>query len=799
MKKHLLLAMALFASNYAMADKTYTIPEDTTKVIDIEEVVVIASPKETSKLRQLPSSVSLISQKDMQANHITSLKSASSIVPNFFMPDYGSRLTSAMYIRGIGSRINTPAVGMYVDNIPYLDKSAFDFNFYDIERIDILRGPQGTLYGRNTMGGLVKVHTRSPFSYQGTDVKLSYGSGNNHRSASLTHYHRISERFAFSAGGYYEGADGFFTNSFLNKKVDDMQAGGGRIRAIWFASDDWKFDFNVNYDYTDEGGYPYYNKENQIAYNRESTYRRGLLNTGLNIEHQAENFIFNAVTGFQHLNDRMHMDQDFSPSDTYTLEQKQRINSISEEITFKSKPGKAWQWTTGLFGFYQNMDVTSPVTFRKDGIGMLNGMLGSVIPNKIEVSMGGPMMMNILPSLAITDGEMPIDGKFTTPQYNVALFHQSQFKDLFGKEGLSFTVGLRMEYEHMKMDYNSGTSLGYTVGIKGEMTQMGHVIREIEMMPATPLTVESRYQGEISKDYVQLLPKFALQYDFNNNKSNVYASISKGYRSGGYNYQMFSELLQSCLRNDMMRQSKDAIMAKVPQQFVGMVADKFPTPGENPEVKSAVEYKPEYTWSYEIGTHLSLFDGKLQADLAAFYMQTYDQQLSQMAESGLGRITVNAGESESYGVEANLVASLNKNLQLNASYGYTEATFVKYNAGKDEDYSGNYVPFVPRHTMNIGGSYSFYFNNSWAKSLTLGANATGAGKIYWTEANNASQDFYTSLNGYISLKTQSVQIDLWGRNLTDNEYTTFYFETMGRGYEQRCKPLQVGVDVRLHF
>ena len=799
MKKHPLLAMALFASNYAMADKTYTIPEDTTKVIDIEEVVVIASPKETSKLRQLPSSVSLISQKDMQANHITSLKSASTIVPNFFMPDYGSRLTSAMYIRGIGSRINTPAVGMYVDNIPYLDKSAFDFNFYDIERIDILRGPQGTLYGRNTMGGLVKVHTRSPFSYQGTDVKLSYGSGNNHRSASLTHYHRISERFAFSAGGYYEGADGFFTNSFLNKKVDDMQAGGGRIRAIWFASDDWKFDFNVNYDYTDEGGYPYYNKENQIAYNRESTYRRGLLNTGLNIEHQADNFIFNAVTGFQHLNDRMHMDQDFSPSDTYTLEQKQRINSISEEITFKSKPGKAWQWTTGLFGFYQNMDVTSPVTFRKDGIGMLNGMLGSVIPNKIEVPIKGPIMMNILPSLAITDGEMPIDGKFTTPQYNVALFHQSQFKDLFGKEGLSFTVGLRMEYEHMKMDYNSGTSLGYTVGVKGEMTQMGHVIREIEMMPATPLTVESRYQGEISKDYVQLLPKFALQYDFNNNKSNVYASISKGYRSGGYNYQMFSELLQSSLRNDMMRQSKDAIMAKVPQQFVGMVADKFPTPGENPEVKSAVEYKPEYTWNYEIGTHLSLFDGKLQADLAAFFMQTYDQQLSQMAESGLGRITVNAGESESYGVEANLVASLNKNLQLNASYGYTEATFVKYNAGKDEDYSGNYVPFVPRHTMNIGGSYSFYFNNSWAKSLTLGANATGAGKIYWTEANNASQDFYTSLNGYISLKTQSVQIDFWGRNLTDNEYTTFYFETMGRGYEQRCKPLQVGVDVRLHF
>ena len=786
MKKHLLLAMALFASNYAMADKTYTIPEDTTKVIDIEEVVVIASPKETSKLRQLPTSGSLISQKDMQANRITSLKSASSIVPNFFMPDYGSRLTSAMYIRGIGSRINTPAVGMYVDNIPYLDKSAFDFNFYDIERIDILRGPQGTLYGRNTMGGLVKVHTRSPFSYQGTDVKLSYGSGNNHRSASLTHYHRISNRFAFSAGGYYEGADGFFTNSFLNKKVDDMQAGGGRIRAIWFASDDWKIDFTANYDYTDEGGYPYYNKENQIAYNRESTYRRGLLNTGLNIEHQADNFIFNAVTGFQSLNDRMFMDQDFSPADTYTLEQKQRINSISEEITFKSKPGKAWQWTTGLFGFYQNMNTNGPVIFYKDGINFLNTTINGYFPDLSQMGMS----MN----LGIINENLNIPSTMDTPSWSTAVFHQSTFH--LGNWELS--AGLRLEYEKMQMDYNSHASTLFDYSLSSRM------------MPIELKDLKADYQaiGKLKNDYTQLLPKAAIKYNFDS-KNNLYASVSKGHRSGGYNVQMFSDIVQNGLQNSIKTSIKNGVGEKLngfaqmgmPATVIGMIngmMEQYLTTSDI-NVAESTTYKPEYSWNYEIGTHLNLFNGKLQADFAAFYMDTQDQQIAKFAESGLGRITVNAGESESLGVEANLVASLNKNLQLNASYGYTEATFVKYNAGKDEDYSGNYVPFVPRHTMNIGGSYSFYFNNSWAKSLTLGANATGAGKIYWTEANNASQDFYTSLNGYISLKTQSVQIDLWGRNLTDNEYTTFYFETMGRGYEQRCKPLQVGVDVRLHF
>ena len=154
MRKNILFITSCLLAATTFAEDINTLPKDTTKVIDIEEVVVIASPKETGKLRELPTAVSLLSQKDMQANQITTLKNVSSLVPNFFMPDYGSRLTSAIYIRGIGSRINTPAVGLYVDNIPYIDKSAFDFNFYDIERIDILRGPQGTLYGRNTMGPL---------------------------------------------------------------------------------------------------------------------------------------------------------------------------------------------------------------------------------------------------------------------------------------------------------------------------------------------------------------------------------------------------------------------------------------------------------------------------------------------------------------------------------------------------------------------------------------------------------------------------------------------------------------------
>ena len=387
--KKIMIALMLLTTGTAWAED---FPKDSLKIVDIEEVVVIATPKENRKLRDLPVAATVLSQENMRANQVNSVKNLTGIVPNLFIPDYGSKLTTSIYIRGIGSRINTPSVGLYVDNIPYIDKSAFDFNYADIERIDILRGPQGTLYGRNTMGGLIKVHTKSPFTYQGTDIRMGAATYNNY-NVSLTHYHRISDRFAFSTGGFYEHTGGFFENSARNnEKVDKSNAGGGRFRGIYLPTSNLKIDMTVNYEYSDQGGYPYYytgitqngiakakekGKEitedradyiGKISYNDRSSYRRGLLNSGVNIEYQACNFILSAVTGYQNLNDRMFLDQDFTERDIFNIEQKQRANTISEEIVLKAKPGKRWQWTTGAFGFYQWLHTTGPVLFKEEGV-----------------------------------------------------------------------------------------------------------------------------------------------------------------------------------------------------------------------------------------------------------------------------------------------------------------------------------------------------------------------------------------------------------------------------------------------
>lgn len=802
MNRILFLAGALLVTSSIAANPVE--PKDTTKVVDIEEVIVVASPKENAKLRQQAASSSLFSQLEMQNHQITSLKNITSIVPNFYMPDYGSRLTSAIYIRGIGSRINTPAVGLYVDNIPYLDKSAFDFNFFDIERIDVLRGPQGTLYGRNTMGGLIKVHTRNPFRYQGTDIKLSAANANGSYGTSLTHYHRINDRFAFTAGGFYNSSKGFFTNEYLHKKADAQKSGGGRLRAIWLPSENFKIDTSIGYEYSDEGGYAYgaVDKETGITgpiqSDTEGAYRRGVFHAGIQMEYQATPFIISSVTGYQNLDDRMLMDQDFSPASVYVLEQKQQLNAYSEELSLKSHAGRNWQWVTGAFLSYQHLNTQSPVHFQKEGMAMLDKMINGYLPNQSLEA------LNMKMSVQLNSESLPIDTRFGTPTWSMALFHQSTFNHLFVK-GLSFTLGLRLDHERMSMRYFSESQLGHNFTFSSPRMPI-----ELKDMDA-----HSMLEGKIKNDYTELLPKFALKYDFNQS-NNLYVSVSRGFRSGGYNLQMFSDLTRNDLSNVMMKQIKDGCNSELdryatmgmPPQVVDMIRgylENIPVSDEEMDIKASTVYKPEYSWNYELGTHLTLWNGKLQADLAAFYMDTRDQQIAKFVNSGLGRIMVNAGRSHSYGAEANLLASITRNLQFNTSYGYTRATFKDYDGGKDSDekaidYSGNYVPFVPRHTLNLGGSYTFFFHKkNLLKQLLIHADYTGTGETYWTEANNAKQGFYGLYNGRISAQMSNLQIDLWARNLLNKQYNSFYFESMGTGFAQISKPRQFGVDVRINF
>ncbi|RHJ86690.1 TonB-dependent receptor [Parabacteroides sp. AM08-6] len=769
MKRYLyLLIVSVFVNlQLIKADERDVQINDTIKTYNIDEIIVTSSTKETNDLRTLPGSVSILSPQAIAVRQIDALKDISAFVPNLYMPDYGSKMTSAIYIRGIGARSSGQSIGLYVDNVPYLDKSTFDFELNDIQRIEILRGPQGTLYGRNAMGGIVNIYTLSPFNYQGTKLSVSggnYGTFN----VKASHYNKINNHIGIAIGGYYNRSDGFFINECDNSRADKEQSAGGRFKLDWLIADNLEAQYSFNYDYVDQKAFPYgmYNIETgtvaPIRINDPSSYWRKMLNNSLHLEWNAEKFTLSSTTAYQRLHDNMKMDQDYTEKSIFVLNQIQKQYAWSEEIAIKSNHKKNYQWSFGAYGFYNSLNTDGPVIFKEDGIREI-----MQIPFD-EMAKDNPDM----PQLTVTGDALKqiyFPGTFDTPTYGFAAFHQSTYNNLF-VEGLSLTAGIRLDYEKAKMKYDSAVdSMNMSV-------QMGHMNMN--------LPVAAHLQGDISQDFLQVLPKASLRYQCTP-ETFTYFSVAKGYKTGGYNVQMFGDLVQAQATYDLMKK---------------FMPDKAIEPGA---VKEVASYKPEHSWNYEIGIRSELIKNRLNTELTLFYMNIRDIQLTTFAQNGSGRMITNGGKANSYGVEMSLRARIIDGLTADVNYGFTRATFRDYIFKEKDltetDCKGNFIPYTPRHTVSIGVQYTRLFRNSFIDQFMVSAQYSGAGKIYWTEKNSISQDFYGTLNGKIGIRKGIVKLNVWSRNITDTNYQAFYFESFGNSFIQKGKPFQIGAEVAVAF
>lgn len=787
-------------------------PTDTSRVVDVEEVVVIATPKENTRLRKTETSVTLFSKDALQNMGVNGLSDLSGFASNFFMPDYGSAQTSAIYIRGVGSRINTPAVSVYIDDVPAVDKSGYNLHLLGINRIDVLRGPQGTLYGRNAMGGIIRIYTDNPFTRQYTEVTTGASTRDGGAQLSALTNQKFSSKLALSAGGFYRHSGGIYRNDFLGKKVGGEEQAGGRLRLMFKPDRQWLLTLSGNYEYTDQDTYPYFyagpvagpetlpEALDRITANRPSSYRRHLFSTAFKAEVKKPDFSAFSMTSYQRLDDRMMMDQDFISLDYYTLEQRQQSDALTQEFVVKSAPGRRLEWTGGLFGLWQNLRTQAPVVFYSDGVEMVNGLLSRVLP---DVSYTHPMTgrpITISQSLALTDPMLTLQNRMRTPVLNGAAFVQATLHDLLLPR-LSLTAGARVDYEHQELNFATDRhDVNFTYSMP--------------MIQPAALTSCPDLKGKVTNDYTRLLPKLALKYDLRGDRGNLYLTLSQGHRSGGYNVQMFSDVMRTALQQDMMTttaaycnnllqaQADRAPSEAMRQMFLGIkqaMNEGMPrtTP---PDVGATVTYRPEFCWNYEAGTHLNFLDRTLTADLSLFFVDTHDQQIARFTDSGMGRIMVNAGRSHSCGIETALRGNfLDSRLTMALNYGFTHAVFHDYDAGGGEDYTDNYVPFIPMHNVGLMADYTLPLGRSLLKALTLGANANGFGRTYWTEANNAYQNFYATLGAHLLLDFDRVKLNLWGKNLTQTHYRAFYFESMNRGYYQKGLPLQLGFNLSLRL
>ena len=750
--KLLFSGVLLFISAMVQAEEV----NDTSKVFDLDEIVVVSQPKDGRLLRHQPLSSTVLTQCEMQTLGVSDLAQLSQYVPSFSMPQYGSRLTSSMYIRGIGSRINNPAVGIYYDNIPLMSKAAFNHHFYHVDRVDVLRGPQSTLYGMNTEGGLVHIYSKNPMVYQGTDIAMGIGTGLTSH-AEIAHFHRPTEKFAFSAAAFWNGQRGFFKNQALDEWNDKLEEAGGKMRFVYQPTKKLTLDLTADYQWTRQNAFPYglYDEDANSVEDPSTTvmngYKRQMVNTGLNISYKANDWLLSSTTSWQYLRDHMEMDQDYLPADFMHLTQLQKQQALTQELILRSHGQRKWHWTFGVFGSYQWLRTDAPVTFGPEMNAMTAARIMSMMPAYVQT------MFKIweIPDFNVTE-------TFHTPSASVGAFHESTVSLT---DRLDVTLGLRYEYSQVKIDYN-------TAGL----VALHYSIPPIDLTNRLTAVLEN----DSKRSFHQLLPKVGVTYRVDDSGSNIYATVSKGYRAGGYNIQMFSEIYQS----EFMNKGKSLSQGDVTLSY---------TDEDYEAVDETISYKPEEPWNYEAGAHLNLLDGKLHADVAVYYMKIRNQQLSMMSpDNNFGRIMVNAGKSHTMGFEVALRGrAFDDRLDWFCNVGAVKAKFDEY-----DTYNDNTIPFVPACTFSLGGNYRI-------DRFLVGADLSGQGYTEWNEANTFGQKAYVLLGAHVGYDFGSCNVKLWGRNLTDTKYNTFAVESKAAGealrFAQRGNPFQLGVDLNVHF
>lgn len=735
--KYLLLTVLLLSPLLARAEgEALPHPDEGIDTVVVADPVQVTAVKQGLILRNRPVTATVLGRRGIERERIAAVRDVSVLVPNFLMPQYGSRMTSSIYVRGMGARIDQPAIGLSVDNVPALNKDAYDFDIADIERIEVLRGPQSTLYGRNTMGGQINVYTLSPLSFEGVRLGAEYGSGNTYRFHASTYY-RPHPRFGVAITGQYASSDGFFRNDRDGTLCDRERSGGGRLKLQWRGRNGLKIDNTLAFGAVKQGGYPYASlATGRIDYNDPASYRRTNVSDGLTIRYDGDKCSVTGITSYQYLDDEMILDQDFLADSYFTLRQSRREHGLTQEVVLRSQGNGRYGWLFGAFGFYRHSDMEAPVLFKEDGIREL-------IADKVTEQTG------LTPEFY--EDTFPLDSRFRNPSGGAALYHQSRFE--VGR--WQFTAALRADFEWTRLAYASATQYACRIGQN-----------RIE-----PFALK----GTLRKSFAELLPRMSILYRLGREqRSSIYATVSKGYKAGGFNTQMFSEVLQNALMERM---------------------NVFPdTPYD---VRRVVAYDPEQSWNYELGVHIESASGAVRADAALFWIECRDQQLTVFPPGQTtGRMMTNAGRTRSRGAEFSLAASLFGCMDFSASYGFTDARFREFRSGND-DFAGKHVPYAPSHTLAATLACTVPLHWALAERIVLQCGTKGLGEIRWNEANTRVQPFYALIDASVRLEHRRYTLTLWARNLADKRYDTFYFLSMENEFVQRGRPRTFGATLTL--
>lgn len=750
----------------------------------IEEILVTAQ-KRVESIQKVPISITGFSTEDLEQRSIVGLEDLAKATPNLSFLSDGTLKNTAPSIRGVFSPgaaqtgIDTP-VATYVDEVYMGTTVGQNFNLYDIERVEVLRGPQGTLFGRNALSGLINVITPVPGEETAAYAEATFGNYDLVRLRAGVSGELVAGLLYGSLSSAFTDRGGYVRNRFTGRAVNDEGNWGVRAKLRFTPSDVVEIIASLDYREVDQStrtydiaGFfttpgplfqphgpaevdtdPFDRSISQDFEGRETLEELG---GSLTVNVDLGFASLKSISAFRTHDYFQSYDADNTEIPITIRETPEDFDSWSQELRLTSSQGGRFDWIVGVNYYHQK--TTSE--------------FASILNN--ETLVGDRLLSTLLPPEAIGQTQATLDflwsiGVLDTPDTLSLLTTFGALTPPFGEtrsvgktkldsyaaygsttfhvtDRLNLTAGIRYIYERKSFAYEQASAPG----------------NEFFLLPTiAPFRAKETFNA--------VTPAIGIDYRPSDNAM-LYAKASRGYKSGGFN-----------------------------DGFASTVGNAF---------------QAEKMWNFEAGAKATFLDGRLRTNLAAYLMRWDDVQtiFNDIPDgSVIPFFTVDtAGDIEIKGLELEATALVTRGLTLTGGLGLINARFASVSArlAAAGGAKGDPVENVPEYSIYGGIEYAHAL--SGGASITIGANIEARGKVPLTTVRTGfpnEQSAYSLVDGHLSFNGASGHwtVQFWGKNLTNKKYVTALFDVdntpsspIGAAYHSLGTPRTYGVTLRSRF
>lgn len=633
----------------ALGQTVAAAPEDTSALREI----VVTAQRRADSIQSIPVAVSALDQRALDAATVEDLRDFGGRVPSLVVDNVAAGPSAAaISIRGISfediEKSFDPAVGVVVDGVFIGTNTGQLLDSFDMERLEVLRGPQGTLFGRNTIGGVISVTRTKPTEDFGVRGQFAYSNFDTKRGRLVVNSGTLGGFIALKAFGFYDRTDGFYQNVTKNRREGEYEVLTGGITALITPTDGIRA--QVTYEHMRERGETIVGSQSQTGKdlvclaagapgfappgqcNRQLLPGRGLYTTFSqietpvtndtdavtgNIDIDIGNFLLTSVTGYRSNTESVTQDFDATSAAFFETRRDQEYRQFSQELRIVGDVTDSINILVGGFYFDSNYKLDQNTT------------LGSVLTG------GAPALLRQF-----------VD--HTTKSY--AGFADARWKI---NDRLNFGIGGRYTHDDKEIFNNYGR-VGALVRITQPNFDGKSCVQVTGLLTLAPGVVVPAYGPASncsgSQGFGQFTWRASLDYEIADGQR-IYASYNKGFRSGGFN-------------------------------------------GRASGPTTLGPYEPETVDAYEIGLKADWLDRTLRTNLAAYYSKYNNKQEEIVQPSAPGSaspqetVVRNASSATIWGIEAELIAQPTKELTFSTALTYTNAEFDSF----FNDINGDFVP-----------------------------------------------------------------------------------------------------------